>query len=171
MKRNILITCPILRDVGLKLKLQKCSFMQDDVEYLGDRINREGIAPLPEEVKAIHEAPPPTTLEGIFAQTKPIPFLVAARLHPLLSAYSYDFKYKKGSEHSNADALSRLPLSNMVIDDEEDETYVTVNLMGLDRSPVTSEEVKRHSRRDRFINKVIDCILCNRLNELNKPVF
>ena len=38
-----------LRKVGLKLKLQKCSFFKKHIQYLGHLISDEGIQPLPEK--------------------------------------------------------------------------------------------------------------------------
>ena len=41
---------------GLKLTLQKCVFMQPEVTYLGYRINKDDIFPLPEKVDFIKNA-------------------------------------------------------------------------------------------------------------------
>ena len=41
----------IIFENGLKLKLRKCVFMQPEVTYLGYRVNKDGIFPLPEKVE------------------------------------------------------------------------------------------------------------------------
>ena len=42
---------------GIRMKKNKCYFMKDVVEYLGHRVDAEGIRTTPEKVKAIVEAP------------------------------------------------------------------------------------------------------------------
>ena len=51
-----------LQDAGLKLKTDKCKFMQDSVVYLGHKIDDEGIHPSEEKVSAILEAPAPKNI-------------------------------------------------------------------------------------------------------------
>ena len=43
--------------------------------------------------------------------------MASAHIHRwalMLSAYNYEIRYKPGTEHANADGLSRLPVSNHV---------------------------------------------------------
>ena len=52
-------------------------------------------------------------LTAILGPKKGIPTLAAARLQRwavLLSAYSYEIRFKPTADHANADGLSRLPL-------------------------------------------------------------
>lgn len=49
----------VLRNHGLTVKKDKCSFFQDSVTYLGYIINKKGITKSPEKVKAIVDAPLP----------------------------------------------------------------------------------------------------------------
>ena len=72
-----------------------------------------------------------------------------------LAAYNYVFKYKPGNSHCNADALSRLPLQNEGNLDNQIDT-VEVYLTELDRTPVSAEEVRIHSRRDPVIAEISD---------------
>ena len=48
-----------LEDSGLHLRKEKCAFMQDSLEYLGHRLDREGIRPLQDKLDAIRDAPRP----------------------------------------------------------------------------------------------------------------
>lgn len=48
-----------MQKYGLRLRESKCQFFQTSVEYLGYHIDREGIRPLDEKLKAIKEAPRP----------------------------------------------------------------------------------------------------------------
>ena len=54
-----------LEAAGLRLKLQKCSFMLSSVEYLGHKISAEGIHPTEEKKQAILDAPPPQNLQQL----------------------------------------------------------------------------------------------------------
>lgn len=54
-----------LRKHGLKLKLKKCSFFQEQTEYLGFIINEKGVKPDPKKVAAIRQLPAPTSVREI----------------------------------------------------------------------------------------------------------
>ena len=56
---EIFRTC---RKYGLKLNLKKCMFMCDEVEFLGFKVNKEGVSLIPEKVEDILKAPEPTNL-------------------------------------------------------------------------------------------------------------
>ena len=47
---------------GLTLKKSKCGFGLDSIKYLGHIIDKKGLHPSPEKVKAIAEAPTPTNV-------------------------------------------------------------------------------------------------------------
>ncbi len=49
-----------LENAGLQLQRRKCFLMQQSVTFLGHRIDAQGLHPLPEKVRAVQEAPPPT---------------------------------------------------------------------------------------------------------------
>ena len=48
-----------LQDNGLTLSLPKCEFGKSEVDFLGYRVNKDGICPLLRKVQAITEIPPP----------------------------------------------------------------------------------------------------------------
>ncbi len=54
-----------LAEHGIKLKLSKCKFMTESVEYLGHRIDADGIHPLSDKIKAITEAPTPRNVSEL----------------------------------------------------------------------------------------------------------
>ena len=54
-----------LKTAGAKLKLKKCVFMATELEYLGLKINREGIQPVDEKIKAIQEMPKPQNVKQL----------------------------------------------------------------------------------------------------------
>ena len=54
-----------LREVGLTLKQAKCVFLAESVDYLGFKVDAEGVHPLPEKVRAIEEAPTPRNVSEL----------------------------------------------------------------------------------------------------------
>lgn len=55
------------REAGLTLKLAKCKFAQEKVNYLGHVISKEGILPDDDKVRAVREFPIPRDLKGVRA--------------------------------------------------------------------------------------------------------
>ena len=51
-----------LEKAGVRLKPNKCAFMLPSVDYLGHRISSEGLQPTEDKVRAIKEAPAPTSV-------------------------------------------------------------------------------------------------------------
>ena len=60
--KNLASVLPILSNLGLTLNKSKCSFYQQEVEYLGFILDKNGLRTNTEKVKAIIEAPPPTNV-------------------------------------------------------------------------------------------------------------
>ena len=54
-----------LRKIGLKLKLHKCSFFKEHIQYLGHLISDEGIQPLPEKLESIAKMPVPQNAKQV----------------------------------------------------------------------------------------------------------
>ena len=52
-----------LQTHGVQLKEEKCSFMEDFVEYLGHRVDANGIHAMPEKIAAIVNTPLPQNLQ------------------------------------------------------------------------------------------------------------
>ena len=63
--RTLDIVLKQLEDAGLRLKLAKCAFMMDRVEYLGHLISGKGIQPTEDKKRAILEAPTPQNLQQL----------------------------------------------------------------------------------------------------------
>jgi hypothetical protein len=53
-----------LEAAGLRLRLEKCRFFIASMEYMGIEINADGIHPMSEKVRAVKEAPAPTTFRN-----------------------------------------------------------------------------------------------------------
>ncbi|CAK9799789.1 Transposon Ty3-G Gag-Pol polyprotein [Anthophora quadrimaculata] len=64
-KKHLKILFKKLEENGLTINLNKCQFARESVEYLGCRINSQGIAPLNERVKTILEYSLPRTTKEL----------------------------------------------------------------------------------------------------------
>lgn len=56
-----------LREYGLRLHKGKCKFRQDEVTFLGHRIDAKGLRPKDDNMKAVIEAPTPTSVSELKA--------------------------------------------------------------------------------------------------------
>ena len=54
-----------LLEAGLRLRREKCVFMQDSVTYLGYRIDSQGLHPIAEKVDSIKKAPSPSNVNQL----------------------------------------------------------------------------------------------------------
>ena len=82
-----------LRETGLRLQQDKCQFMKDSVVYLGHQINKDGLHPTEEKVRAIQDAPIPRGISELKAYLEMLTYYsrflpgratVLAPLHALL---------------------------------------------------------------------------------------
>ena len=62
---NLSKVLEIIKVNGLRLKLNKCAFMQDEVIYLGYKINKDGMFPVKEKIEAIKSAKKPTNVSEL----------------------------------------------------------------------------------------------------------
>ena len=54
-----------LREHGVRVKCNKCTFMKDSVQYLGHRINAQGLHAAADNIKAIVNAPVPKNVQEL----------------------------------------------------------------------------------------------------------
>jgi transposase InsO family protein len=64
-KEHIRIVFDRLRKHDLKLKLKKCHFFEDETEYLGFKVGKDGVRANPEKVKAIKNMPAPKSVRQV----------------------------------------------------------------------------------------------------------
>ena len=101
-------------------------------------------------------------LLGLFSENKAVPAQASARIQRwalTLAAYEYSLVFKKSTAHTNADALSRLPLpgtgQNTPLPAE------TVLLMEqIKEMPITAEEIKTWTRKDPVLSRVLQFVQC-----------
>ena len=97
-----------LQKYAFRLKREKCEFLQRSVEYLGHRINSEGLHAISSKLQAITQAPAPQNVQELRSflgllnyYGKLIPNL-ASLIQPLNSLLQHDRKWKWSSECTQA---------------------------------------------------------------------
>lgn len=61
-KEHITILFDRLQEHGLVVKLEKCLFGVSEIDFLGYRVSKDGIRPLPSKVEVIIKFPTPSTI-------------------------------------------------------------------------------------------------------------
>jgi len=88
-----------------------------------------------------------------------VPTLAAARLQRwalILASYHYEVVFRRTSEHSNADGLSRLPAEKAGTPEESDIFHFThVNDL-----PVTARDIAAATKKDPALSKVLQLVKC-----------
>lgn len=100
-------------------------------------------------------------LLGLFNENRPIPAQASARIQRwalTLAGYDYELHHKKGVDHANCDALSRLPLPIVSSIDEAPCEYVNL-VQELDDSVVTADMIKRGVQQDPILARVYQALL------------
>ena len=64
-KRHLRALFDRLQAHGLVIKLEKCQFGVPEIDFLGHRVHKDGILPLPSKVKAIQSYPKPVDVKGL----------------------------------------------------------------------------------------------------------
>ena len=64
-KKSLTAVLDRLLQTGVKAKKNKCVFFQEQIEYLGHRIDSQGLRPMENKVKAVKDAPRPTSVEQL----------------------------------------------------------------------------------------------------------
>ena len=89
-----------------------------------------------------------------------VPSLAAARLQRwalILAAHQYDIKFRKTSEHSNTDMLSRLPTKSYNCDDPVDSSVFRISFR--DELPVTAKAIAEATKKDPIVSRALDYTL------------
>ena len=98
----------------------------------------------------------------LFSEVRPVPTQCSARIQRwslTLSAYDYEICYRSSKAHSNADALSRLPLPVASGEVNTPLPAETVLLMEhFESSPVTAKHIERETSRDPVLWRVLEFV-------------
>ena len=116
--RNLASVFERLQQHGFWLKQEKCAFMQESVEYLGHRIDAEGLHSLPSKVDAIVNAPEPRNVQELRSflgllnyYGKFLPNL-SSTVHPLNELLQQSKRWKWSTECSQAFQQAKQTLSS-----------------------------------------------------------
>ncbi|KXZ75922.1 hypothetical protein TcasGA2_TC031710 [Tribolium castaneum] len=102
----------LIRDAGVKLKLAKCSFLQEKIDYLGHEISVEGIRPGQRKVDAVLKFPEPSDVHsvrqfmGLASYFRKFIRNFALLAKPLTNLTKKDVEWRWGEEQQ--DAFQRL---------------------------------------------------------------
>ena len=97
-----------LQEHGIRLKQEKCYFMQQSVQYLGHRVDAEGLHATDDKLDAITKAPSPkniTELRSFFGLINYYGCFIqnlSSLLHPLNNLLSKDTPWKWSKECAEA---------------------------------------------------------------------
>ena len=97
-----------LQEHGTRLKKEKCYFMQQSVQYLGHRIDAEGLHTTDDKLKAIMKAPPPKNVTELRSFLGLINYYgrfiqnLSSLLHPLNNLLCQDTPWKWSQECAEA---------------------------------------------------------------------
>lgn len=65
--RNLTLVLAAFRQHNFKFNLEKSRFFQTKIEYLGSEISEEGVRPESHKVKAVENAPEPTSVKQVLS--------------------------------------------------------------------------------------------------------
>ena len=99
-------------------------------------------------------------LLALLHEHRPTSIQASARIRRwslLLASYEYTITFRRTQAHQNADALSRLPLSQTQTESSTPPEIVLL-MDHLDDSPVTARHIRVWTRRDPILSKVVDFV-------------
>lgn len=98
-------------------------------------------------------------LLSILGPKSAIPTLAASRMQRwaiVLSAYDYEIEYRCSQDHSNCDALSRLPHEESVVGSEG----AVYNVSAFDEDfPLTAKEIAQQTQLDPVLSRVLQLVM------------
>ncbi|XP_048578377.1 uncharacterized protein K02A2.6-like [Nematostella vectensis] len=102
-----------LDEAGLRLKREKCVFMQDKVVYLGHQIDKTGISPVKDKVEALVKAKTPENVTELKAYLGLLNYYgkflkgLSQVLHPLHKLLEHGVKWHWGPEQQTCFELTK----------------------------------------------------------------
>nr|XP_029719795.1 uncharacterized protein LOC115261997 [Aedes albopictus] len=167
---------------GIRVNKDKCEFFVDQIEYCGYLIDKDGIHKIRKKVAAIQEMPQPKNkdevrsfflygrkfmlitdnqaISKIFGEHKGLPVMSALRMQhyaTYLQSFDYEIRFRKSADHANADAMSRIPLSQADPENVIEEVDV-IELNQIETLPLTAAELAQATAEDRSVRNLIQGI-------------
>lgn len=109
-------------------------------------------------------------LLSLFNEMKAVPQMASPRIQHwavTLRAYEYEIVYKPGKHHSNADALSRLPLPQPSTEGEHEDRVLMIE----DITLVWASELSKWTRKDPVLSRVWQFVQHGWPPQHSDPVF
>ncbi len=106
--RHLETVFKILAEAGLKLKLKKCDFLKEEINYLGHVVSRNGVSPNDAKIASIVNYPEPTTAKelssflGLASYYRKFIRAFAEKAHPLTKLTRKNEKWVWGDEQRDA---------------------------------------------------------------------
>lgn len=133
---------------NIKLSLEKCTFLAEQVVYCGNVITKDGVKPSPERVRAIVEAPVPENKDQLASYIGTLTFYhhhledAATVLEPLYRLKRKEVSWRWGEEQQKAFELSKKMIAgdNLLVHYDTDKPLV----LACDASPYGISAVLSH---------------------------
>ncbi|CAF3541379.1 unnamed protein product [Rotaria sp. Silwood1] len=162
--------CQVLHASNFKLNYNKCAFFQREISFLGHKINADGCSPNNDNIRSITQFPLLQStlaiwwsvtqrfrsyIEGqqFFLETdhKPLISLMKKPYHnarieqwmTTLQQYNMIIQHIPGRDSTTADALSRYPVDQPDVNDEDAPRLVTSSTQTEDLSTTTTPRISR----------------------------
>ena len=103
---------------GFRLKMEKCKFFQSEIQYLGHVIDKDGIRPLAEKLRAIVEMPNPTNQKELRSFLGMVKYYdkftpdLASKCTNLNDLLHQDAKWQWSHQHSEAVQMIKSSLTS-----------------------------------------------------------
>ncbi|GBO02096.1 Uncharacterized protein K02A2.6 [Araneus ventricosus] len=117
------------KEHGLKLNLSKSQFFQNDINFLGHKIDANGLHKTDEKISVAVKAPVPKNVQ------------------------EFDIVFRKTADHGNADFLSRLPKTSEELEVKDDITIF--QMTQIETLPVTLRELRQETGKDEELGPVL----------------
>ena len=149
---NLRLVLKRLDEAGLKLNNEKCQFFNASVVYLGHKIDRDGLHPTDEKVRAIQDAPHPTNVKELRAWLGLLNYYgrflcnLSTTLAPLHVLLRKETKWQWGKDQSEAfrAAKNLLQSDSLLVHFDQDKPI----LLACDASPYGVGAVLSHQMPD-----------------------
>ena len=111
--RNLDAILTKLGKAGLHLKKEKCTFIAEEVVFLGHRVNKEGITPVPDKVEALVQEKAPENVTQLKAYLGLLAYYgrflkgLSQTLHPLYRLLKKATKWHWGQNNRTVLSLPR----------------------------------------------------------------
>ncbi|XP_033993597.1 uncharacterized protein K02A2.6-like [Trematomus bernacchii] len=139
-----------LEEAGLRLRRSKCTFLEEEVEYLGHRVDAQGLHPVEKKVKAIMEAPNPTNVTELKSYLGLLNYYntflpnLATLLAPLHELLRQDVRWQKKQEEAFKKSKALLNSAEVLVHYSADRELI----MSCDASPYGVGAVLSHVMDD-----------------------